>query len=160
ALTMAALSGSVVPLVIRFIAPRRSVGRWALLVGTLLVLAVAATFLANVIAGAMGLAQSGLLTERFRDDLRVMAIVSVALGGGRVRFAGPPGAVLEAAPAAPHARELEQERTRKLAAEARLASLEARLHPHFLFNALNTISALIEEDPARAERMVERLAAL
>jgi LytS/YehU family sensor histidine kinase len=34
------------------------------------------------------------------------------------------------------------------------------VHPHFLFNTLNSISALIREDPRTAERTVERLAAL
>ena len=57
-------------------------------------------------------------------------------------------------------KELERERDRKTALEARLASLESRLHPHFLFNTLNAISELIHENPERAERMVERLAAL
>lgn len=56
--------------------------------------------------------------------------------------------------------ELEKERALKLASEARLASLESRLHPHFLFNTLNSISALILEDPLLAEKMVQRLAAL
>lgn len=57
-------------------------------------------------------------------------------------------------------RELDQERERKLALEARLASLESRIHPHFLFNTLNSISALIPVDAARAEEMLGRLAAL
>jgi LytS/YehU family sensor histidine kinase len=57
-------------------------------------------------------------------------------------------------------RQLEEERARKLAAEARLSSLESRIHPHFLFNTLNSVSALIHEDPERAEQMVGRLAAL
>ena len=43
---------------------------------------------------------------------------------------------------------------------ARLASIESRIQPHFLFNALNSISSLIREDPARAERLVEQLASL
>jgi LytS/YehU family sensor histidine kinase len=47
-----------------------------------------------------------------------------------------------------------------MALEARLATLQSRLHPHFLFNTLNAISALIHDDPDRAERTVERLAAL
>jgi sensor histidine kinase YesM len=55
-------------------------------------------------------------------------------------------------------KELAEERARKLAAEARLQSLEARLRPHFLFNTLNSISALIATDPERAEQIVERLA--
>jgi LytS/YehU family sensor histidine kinase len=56
--------------------------------------------------------------------------------------------------------ELERERAVKLVTEARLTALEARLHPHFLFNTLNSISSLIPADPERAERMVERMAAL
>src|SRR5262245_11150442 len=36
-------------------------------------------------------------------------------------------------------------------AEAKLASLESRLRPHFLFNTLNTIAALVRDDPAAAE---------
>src|SRR5579872_2137850 len=57
-------------------------------------------------------------------------------------------------------KELEHERALKLATEARLASLESRLHPHFLFNTLNSISSLIPEDPERAEKLVEQMAAL
>jgi signal transduction histidine kinase len=56
--------------------------------------------------------------------------------------------------------EIAAERARKLAAEARLQSLESRLHPHFLFNTLNSISSLIPTDPAKAEHVVGRLAAL
>lgn len=57
-------------------------------------------------------------------------------------------------------KEAAEERTRKLAMEARLRSLEARIHPHFLFNTLNSISSLIAVDPARAEQIVGRLAVL
>jgi len=59
-----------------------------------------------------------------------------------------------------HEKEVAEERMRKLAAEARLRSLESRLHPHFLFNTLNAISSLIAVDPARAEQIVCRLATL
>jgi two-component system LytT family sensor kinase len=57
-------------------------------------------------------------------------------------------------------REIERERALKLAASAQLASIESRVHPHFLFNSLNSISSLIQEDPARAEELVERLSRL
>lgn len=57
-------------------------------------------------------------------------------------------------------KELAEERARKLAAEARLRSLESWIHPHFLFNTLNSISALIAVDPARADQIVGRLASL
>jgi two-component system, LytTR family, sensor histidine kinase AlgZ len=57
-------------------------------------------------------------------------------------------------------KEIAAERSRKLVAEARLQSLESRLHPHFLFNTLNSISSLIPSDPAKAEQTVGRLAGL
>jgi LytS/YehU family sensor histidine kinase len=59
-----------------------------------------------------------------------------------------------------HEKQIAEERSRKLAAEARLRSLESWIHPHFLFNTLNSISALIAVDPARAEQTVARLATL
>lgn len=43
-------------------------------------------------------------------------------------------------------------------AEAQLTALRAQINPHFLFNTLNTIAALIAESPDAAERAVERLA--
>ena len=67
---------------------------------------------------------------------------------------------LQAAELHLHEKELAEERTRKLAAETRLRSLESWIHPHFLFNTLNSISALIASDPARAEQIVGRLATL
>jgi len=45
-------------------------------------------------------------------------------------------------------------------AAARLAELQARIRPHFLFNALNTAVALVRVDPARAEQVLEDLAQL
>jgi sensor histidine kinase YesM len=59
-----------------------------------------------------------------------------------------------------HEKQMAEARTEKLVAEARLRSLESRLHPHFLFNTLNSISALIRVDPVRAEQIVGRLSAL
>jgi len=45
-------------------------------------------------------------------------------------------------------------------AESQLAQLKAQLQPHFLFNALNTISALMQSDVERADRLLARLADL
>jgi signal transduction histidine kinase len=52
---------------------------------------------------------------------------------------------------------VEQE-LRALATQAELKALKAQINPHFFFNALNTIAALIHTDPALAEASVERLA--
>lgn len=54
----------------------------------------------------------------------------------------------------------EEERLRAMATEAELKALKAQINPHFLFNTLNTIAALIHSDPQRAEATVERLAGM
>ena len=43
---------------------------------------------------------------------------------------------------------------------ARLSELQARIRPHFLFNTLNSAIALVREDPARAETILEDLSDL
>lgn len=45
----------------------------------------------------------------------------------------------------------------KLAREAELASLRQQLQPHFLFNSLNSINALIGTQPEKARAMVQQL---
>ncbi|HEU4640978.1 MAG TPA: histidine kinase [Gemmatimonadaceae bacterium] len=54
----------------------------------------------------------------------------------------------------------DQEELATRLAEAQLQSLKLQLHPHFLFNTLNTITALIDTDPQGAERMVSGLSEL
>jgi len=57
-----------------------------------------------------------------------------------------------------------QERTVKeaelksLVTEAELKSLKFQINPHFIFNSLNSMSALTEIDPARAKQMIIKLA--
>src|SRR5262249_1409701 len=55
------------------------------------------------------------------------------------------------------AAELRLERLEKNFSEARLNALRMQLDPHFLFNALNTISSQVERDPKLARRMIEHL---
>lgn len=57
-------------------------------------------------------------------------------------------------------KELDEAKAKSLAVSAQLASLESKIHPHFLFNTLNSIAALIKEDPDLAEKMVEKLSVL
>lgn len=59
-----------------------------------------------------------------------------------------------------HLERLRAERLSSLTQQARLAQLTQQLQPHFLFNALNTISALIHTAPDRADALLGRLAAL
>jgi len=46
------------------------------------------------------------------------------------------------------------------ATTARLAELQARIRPHFLFNTLNSAIALVRAEPAKAERLLEDLSDL
>ncbi|MDO1529475.1 histidine kinase [Fulvimonas sp. R45] len=45
-------------------------------------------------------------------------------------------------------------------AHAQVEALQARIRPHFLFNSMNTVAALVRVDPAAAERTIEDLAEL
>jgi len=45
-------------------------------------------------------------------------------------------------------------------ADARLDALRMQLNPHFLFNTLHAIAALVERDPAGVRRMIARLSEL
>ncbi len=54
-------------------------------------------------------------------------------------------------------RELQVAQAQTRLAEARLLALTMQLQPHFLFNTLNAISALIHEDKDAADRMLARL---
>jgi signal transduction histidine kinase len=53
--------------------------------------------------------------------------------------------------------ELRMERLERNFSEARLNNLRMQLDPHFLFNALNTISSQVEREPRLARRMIEHL---
>jgi len=56
-----------------------------------------------------------------------------------------------------HEKETLASRAEVLAAAARLDAIRARLNPHFLFNALHTLAALVKFHPAMAESAIERL---
>ncbi|AYV70668.1 MULTISPECIES: sensor histidine kinase [Niallia] len=51
----------------------------------------------------------------------------------------------------------EAELQQKLWKDAEIKALQAQVHPHFLFNSMNTISALIRTDGEKARQMIQRL---
>jgi len=57
-------------------------------------------------------------------------------------------------------RKLKEARLETRLMEAQLKTLQAELHPHFLFNTLHAISTLIHRDPEAADRMISRLSDL
>jgi signal transduction histidine kinase len=58
------------------------------------------------------------------------------------------------------ARQLRATQLEAAVAHAQLAALKTQLHPHFLFNALNSVSSLIGEEPRAAQKMISRLGEL
>lgn len=59
-----------------------------------------------------------------------------------------------------HVQARARERLEARLARAQLEALELQLHPHFLFNTLNAITALIAQEPRSAERIVNGLSEL
>lgn len=99
----------------------------------------------------------------------LLGAVSALYGCGLLALVGPPGEVPWLAAAAAGAllaavlvAALALRAKGRMPAEttARLAELQARIRPHFLFNSLNSAIALVREDPARAESLLEDLSEL
>jgi LytS/YehU family sensor histidine kinase len=115
--------------------------------------------LAQTLLMPLGFVMPGHFWSEYLYTLRVATPLGLVFGLGAFVHASLRSRV-ETMERRLHEQQLAEERTRKLAAEARLRSLEARIHPHFLFNTLNSISALIPVNPERAEDLVGRLAVL
>jgi two-component sensor histidine kinase len=56
--------------------------------------------------------------------------------------------------------EIERLRLEAAVKEAELRALKSQINPHFIFNSLNTVRALIDEEPGRAREAITRLANL
>ncbi len=128
------------------------------LLGIVLVVAVGC-LAAQAILAAISVAARQHFWSQYLHTLKVSMPLALVFGLGALAYSSLQ-ARLEVAELRLHQKELAEERTRKLAAETRLRSLESWIHPHFLFNTLNSISALIATNPARAEQIVSRLATL
>jgi len=138
---------------------RSSLVRIPSLIASLMCLALVGSLIANLIFLAIGWQNPATFWPEFGYGLRIAVFLTVLLGIATTSLEVLRSR-LQAATEELRTRQLEEERARQLATQARLSSLESRIHPHFLFNTLNSITSLIREDPHKAERTVERLAAL
>ena len=114
---------------------------------------------ASFIMQAAGIFPRDMYWQRFRANLPFCAVITVVTGLAMATY-HTLLYKLQDATIELRTKQVEQERAYKLLAEARLSSLESRIHPHFLFNTLNSIAALIPRDPQLAEDTVGKLASL
>ncbi|WP_234736609.1 sensor histidine kinase [Tellurirhabdus bombi] len=54
----------------------------------------------------------------------------------------------------------ETEKFKRANLQSQLEGLKQQINPHFLFNSLNSLSSLIDEDPERAEQFIDELASV
>ncbi len=121
--------------------------------------ATVGTFAADLVLQYAGIVRPGGYWIELRESLPFSLVISLMFGLSISTFETL-RYKLQAATLELRTRQVEQERANKLLAEARLSSLESRIHPHFLFNTLNSIASLIPSDPKRAEETVSKLASL
>ena len=159
AMTMGALAGWVMPRLECRLAKVGAAARWGVTIGVLLSLPVLGTFVAASVISVLPTSARAPFWTTVVAGFPINALLTVTVCVGMTLYESQRRR-LDEVTLALRTKELEHERARKSVLEARLASLESRLRPHFLFNTLNAISELIHEDPDRAERTLERLAAL
>ncbi len=97
---------------------------------------------------------AAFFVDRFYSDLLVYAVIAGA------SMARDYAAQVREQERDAHEQALERAELERHLVEARLQGLRAQLHPHFLFNALNTISAFTETDPPTARRLMGQLGSL
>jgi two-component system, LytTR family, sensor histidine kinase AlgZ len=162
-LVLAAAIGSfawvLIPAAARITARWHPTLRWALYVPAMIFCAVAGTALTWIVPFLVGVLDARDIIVVFRQNIAGTIPVTIIIGSALILIATAK-ARLEASELSLKTQQLERERAEKLAAEAQLASLTSRVQPHFLFNTLNSISGLIREQPAQAERMIEHLSSL
>lgn len=126
---------------------------WVLMVGLMMAMASAGSAVAIAVLIQVGLVAPGQFIPFFLNALRISFAITITFGVGMRKRA-------DTAELALRTKERDEADARRAATEARLASLESRVQPHFLFNTLNSIAALIPVDPNGAERMTGLLASL
>jgi sensor histidine kinase YesM len=152
--------GTLATLVIPRLLARFATSRvtWAIHLGGLVVVIAAAIALGTAVLILVGLADPGEYLPPSRwPAFALPTILAVSLG---ISLYEGLRAELETTRFNLRTKERDEALARQAAAEARLASLQSRVEPHFLFNTLNSIASLIHDDPARAEQMVVQLSSL
>jgi sensor histidine kinase YesM len=132
---------------------------WAILIAVMVGLALIGSIVAIAVLRAIGYIGPGEFGAWLRGSLRISLIMTLIFGISGTALEAM-RARLDQTTLALRTKERDEAEARRLAIEAQLASLESRVNPHFLFNTLNSIAALVPRDPEGAERMTGQLASL
>lgn len=149
----------ILPRVCPSVAPNSPAVQWAVFVLGLATISVAGSLMGSLVVLGLGLEPGATFAQLVSVSIKLSVFLAVLVGIVHAIYCLLQNR-LQATEKKLHTQEVEYERALKLAAEARLAELESRIHPHFLFNTLNTVSSLIPTSPELAERLIERLSAL
>jgi len=95
--------------------------------------------------------------EHFHQILAIEAIIGATLALVIGSFKALQGQI-RTAEAALHEKETRERALSEAAARAQALALQSQINPHFFFNTLNTLSALIPINPESAQEMIGRLA--
>jgi signal transduction histidine kinase len=129
--------------------------------GRLLLVQVLAAAFSTTAWIAIGRGWAGLLQDRLPGSLAVFAslLPLLAVAGVLLYLLAAASCYVYLIREAAHRAERRALEAQVTAREAELKALRAQMDPHFLFNALNSVSALTGSDPPGARRMLEQLAA-
>jgi sensor histidine kinase YesM len=133
---------------------------WIVIVGTLVAFGLVGCFVGGMAGKALHLIQPTQPFVGWYVQSAKLAVYFTVIFGLSGVFLQELRARLASTTVALRTKERDEAEARRLAAEAQLASLESRVDPHFLFNTLNSIAALVRDNPADAERVIEQFAAL
>jgi two-component sensor histidine kinase len=133
--------------------------KWGPYAAVLIAVGLAGSALATSGVFALGLGGRDSFGDYFSGGAKIGVLITLMLGAAMYTIETLKDRV-QATTLQLRTQQLERERALKLAAEARFDSLQSRLQPHFLFNTINSILALLREDAPRAEEMLQRLARL
>jgi sensor histidine kinase YesM len=156
---IAGISWLVMPRVASRVGSLHALMRWPIYLATMTMTATAGTMIAGLFYYYAFAPPLWTFFDLYFEALRSSVPITL-IAGSIITIIGTATSRLEATELALRTQQLEKERAEKLATEAQLASLASRVQPHFLFNTLNSISALVRQEPAQAEILIARLSAL
>src|ERR1043165_4169314 len=121
---------------------RPELSQWLIYLGTLLAITLVGIFAAGLLLAAVGVATLHAVWSNYFAGVQISLAIAVPVTVGAMTYAKLHHQLSDTV-ASLHATELEHQKALALATDARLASLESRVRPHFLFNALNSAIALL-----------------